>query len=129
MWEGSILFDMDHFSYNDTYARQALHGSPPPREFTYIYQLGWGNLTLADVAHQLAQINGTRDAVVLNLGAHFLLFMGLAEWQAYIDQVAALVASMQARVVWRTSFAVREEASRRRCQTSQGSMTMNTSSR
>lgn len=111
-WNNSILFDMGNFHYNDTFARLALGGAAPPKEFTFIYFVGYGCLPPDHVAKHLRQMNETGDAVVLNLGPHCLSRIGFAEWRHSMDQIAAEVATMRSRVVWRTSFPMREDAMR-----------------
>ncbi len=111
-WENSILFDMGNFQYNDKYARLALGGAAPPKEFTFIYFVGYGCLPPDHVARQLRQMNESGDAVVLNLGPHCLAQLSFPEWRRSMDEVAGQLASMRSRVVWRTSFPMREDALR-----------------
>lgn len=111
-WENSILFDMDNFSFNDTFARLALGGAAPPKQFSFIYFVGYGCLAPDHVARQLRQMNETGDAVVLNLGPHCLGRISFPEWRSNMDAIAALLAGMRSRVVWRTSFPMREDALR-----------------
>lgn len=111
-WENSILFEMDKFRYNDTFARLALGGAPPPKEFTFVYFVGYGCLPPDHVARQLRQMNETGDAVVLNLGPHCLAQLSFPEWRRSMNDVAGQLAAMRSRVVWRTSFPMREDALR-----------------
>ncbi|KAL4427653.1 hypothetical protein ABPG75_001742 [Micractinium tetrahymenae] len=109
-WNNSILFDMENFQYNDTFARLALGGSAPPKQFTFIYFVGYGCIPPDHVAKQLRQMNETGDAVVLNLGPHCLSRISFAEWRRNMDELAPMLGAMRSKVVWRTSFPMREDA-------------------
>lgn len=101
------------FQYNDTYARIALNGSSaPPRQLSLVYQVGYYCLPPEYILPLLAQVNATSDVVVANLGPHCVTEAGLEDWKQRVDALAAMLAGMQSRVVWRTSYPVKDEAER-----------------
>ena len=112
-----MLFDMNNFTYNDTYAR--FHNPPiplpVPREFTMVYVDGWGSREFHLIRQSLQPVR-SGDVLVINLGPHYARTMMFQHWKSLVDQLAdelkTIMARTKARVVWRTSFLMKEHVFR-----------------
>ena len=89
-------------------------GGAPPKRLSLVYQVGYGCLPLAEVERSLTRVLSPGDAIVANVGPHCLRAHSLAQWRAYVDGLAALLARLPAAAAWRTSYPLREHVWRRR---------------
>ena len=115
---GVVFVNMtDRFIYNDTFAR--IHKPPiplpVPREFTVVYIDGWGPRPFPYVRPSIEPVR-PGDALVFNLGPHYSRTMTFDAWMAFVKDLAEelkiIMARTGARVVWRTSFLMKEHVFR-----------------
>eukprot|EP00884_Botryococcus_braunii_P005129 jgi/Botrbrau1/14617/Bobra.0364s0001.1 len=73
-----------------------------------VYIDGMGCRDLGSIRWDLEETTRDTDLLVINVGLHCILGHSFHQWQSYISSLAPFLATLPARVVWRSNFGIKE---------------------